>query len=223
MEFVTGLISVIMSNFNTEEKYLRPAIESVLNQTYENFEFIIIDDGSTNDSVSVIKSYNDSRIKLLINEENIGLTKSLNVALGVSRGEFIARMDADDICLPTRFERQVAFLRKNDSVIVCGTAAEIVSDQKRHISNRISYLDIPERDEYSIRLMFGNDPNIIHISAMFNNIKLHKFGITYNENYRYAQDYRMWVSCCEVADFANINEVLMKMTIRDGTISTSKK
>ena len=109
------LISVVMSNYNTEESYLRASIESILNQTYENFEFIIVDDCSTDNSIDVIESYSDKRIKLIKNKENMGLTKSLNVAIKEAKGEFIARMDADDISLPQRFEKQVEFLTYKDS------------------------------------------------------------------------------------------------------------
>ena len=106
------LVSVIMTNYNTREEYLRCAIESILNQTYRNFEFIIIDDGSNDGSPNIIKEYQtgDGRIKLFFNGENKGITKSLNTALSKASGEFIARMDADDESLPRRIEKQVLFM-----------------------------------------------------------------------------------------------------------------
>ena len=220
---IAGLVSVIMSNYNTDEEYLRVAIESVLNQTYDNFEFIIVDDCSTNNSVGVIESYSDKRIKLIKNKENMGLTKSLNVALKVARGEYIARMDADDICLPQRFEKQVLFLSQNPEYIVCGTAAEFVGVWQKYNSQKVIYREIPEKDEYRIMLLFENNPNIVHISAMFNATIMRAYNIEYNENYKYAQDYRMWVSCSEVAKCANLEDVLIQITVREGTISTSKK
>ena len=116
MELKSGLVSVIMSNYNTPEEYLRESIESILNQTYSHIEFIIVDDCSTDNSLNVIKSYKDDRIVLIENTENLGLTKSLNKALKQAKGEFVARMDADDISLPTRFEKQVAFLKQNSDV-----------------------------------------------------------------------------------------------------------
>ncbi len=223
MRLECDLVSVIMSNYNTDEESLRAAIESVLNQTYENFEFIIIDDCSTNNSVDIIESYRDSRIRLIKNKENIGLTKSLNVALKVARGEYIARMDSDDVCLPQRFEKQILFLSQNPEYIVCGTAAEFVGIWQKHNSHKVIFREIPEKDEYRIRLLFGNNPNIVHVSAMFNATIMRDYNIEYNENYKYAQDYRMWVSCCEVARCANLEDVLMQITVREGTISTSKK
>ena len=106
-KIISGLVSVVMPNYNTEEEYLRSAIESILNQTYSNFEFIIIDDGSTNDSVSIIESYDDERIVLIKNTENQGVTRSLNIALDHCKGDYIARMDSDDVSFPNRFEKQV--------------------------------------------------------------------------------------------------------------------
>lgn len=218
-----SLVSVIMTNYNTQEKYLREAIESVLGQTYSDFEFIIVDDGSTDDSVSIIESYDDKRIRLIRNAQNIGLTKSLNIAMKECKGEFIARMDSDDVCMPQRFEKQVEFLRKNQDVIVCGTGARHVGDWQKHNSNEKVYRYIPKKEEHRIYLLFGNFPNIIHSTAMFNHEKLKKYGITYNENYVCAQDFRMWVSCSEYENCANIEDYLLEITVREGTISTAKK
>lgn len=105
------MISVVMSVYNAE-KYLPEAIESILHQTYSNFEFIIINDCSNDRSLSIIKEYSlkDNRIVLINNSANLGLTKNLNKAISVAKYEFIARMDADDVSLPDRFERQMNFL-----------------------------------------------------------------------------------------------------------------
>ena len=220
MEIVKGLVSVIMSNFNTPEAFLRKAIESVLNQTYDNFEFIIIDDYSTDDSLSVIESYKDERIKIIKNEKNLGLTKSLNTGLRVARGEFVARMDSDDICLRERFEKQVDFLKQNPQVIVCGTAVELIGDWQGKHSNGILFRELPEKESLNIHLLFGNYPNIVHPTAMFNRELLLKYNIEYNENYRLAQDYRMWVSCSSVAECVNIPEVLLQYRVHGGAVST---
>jgi glycosyltransferase involved in cell wall biosynthesis len=129
-------ISVVMSVYNGE-KYLRQAIESILQQTYTDFEFIIIDDGSTDSSREIIQSYDDKRIRLVINEQNIGLTKSLNKGIRLAKGEFIARMDADDISLPQRFEKQVAYLDSHPEVGVLGTYANIIDHRGKIINNII--------------------------------------------------------------------------------------
>ena len=217
MELKSGLVSVIMSNYNTPEEYLRESIESILNQTYSHIEFIIVDDCSTDNSLNVIKSYKDARIVLIENTENLGLTKSLNKALKQAKGEFVARMDADDISLPTRFEKQVAFLKQNSDVIVCGTWRENFGDNTYTVK-----LSIPDRETYRIYQMFSNFPGICHPSAMFNNTLLKKYKIEYNENYIYAQDYRMWISCSACAECANYPEVLLKYRVHSKAISSAK-
>ncbi|MDD4353774.1 MAG: glycosyltransferase family A protein, partial [Candidatus Nanoarchaeia archaeon] len=123
-------ISVIMSAYNTE-RYIAEAIESILNQTFKDFEFIIIDDGSTDDSLKIIKRYvkKDRRIKLIHNKKNIGLTKSLNKGLKIAKGQYIARMDADDISLPQRFQIQYDFLEKNKDIFLIGTTAFLIDDK----------------------------------------------------------------------------------------------
>ena len=212
-----------MTNYNTPEIFLRESIESILSQTYSNFEFIIIDDCSTDDSVSVIRSYKDSRIKLYINEENIGLTKSLNIALDKCNGEFIARMDSDDISEPERFEKQIEYLKEHQDVIVCGTWARCFGEWRSYNSNDTICRTIPDRVTFRIFQLFGNNPNIVHISAMFNHVLIKKCNVRYDERYIYAQDYRMWISCSEYYNCYIIPEILVKIRVRTGTISTSKK
>lgn len=223
MDFATGLISVIMSNYNTPEEYLRTAIESVLNQTYSNFEFIIIDDCSTDNSLEIIKSYNDERIVIIENKENLGITKSLNRGLAVAKGEYIARMDADDICFPERFSKQVEYLKNNPQVVVCGTGVELFGDGSDIHKEKTVYKITPEKNEFQIRLLFGNHINIIHPTAMFKHSVLTENNIKYDERYRFAQDYRMWVSCSRVGECANVPEILLKYRIHKKAVSTDKK
>lgn len=223
MELKKSLVSVIMSNYNTPEEYLRQAIESVLHQTYSNFEFIIIDDCSTDNSLAVIESYTDSRIVVMKNEKNLGITKSLNKCLAVAQGEYVARMDADDICLPDRFEKQVSFLKTNTSVIVCGVWVELFGEGAYKYHEAFSKKVIPEKDMFQINLLFGNHINIIHPTAMFRHRSLLDNSITYNESYIFAQDYRMWVDCSRVGECSNVGEVLLKYRIHDKAVSTDKK
>lgn len=223
MEYVNNLISVIMSNFNTPEEFLRSSIESVLDQTYTEFEFIIIDDCSTDNSLAIIESYDDKRIRILKNERNLGITKSLNRGLAAAKGEFVARMDADDICLPERFEKQIEFLKKNPQVIVCGTGVELIGDWRGKYTHQKLCRTIPDRETFKIHLLFGNFPNIVHPTAMFDRKKLDLFNIKYNETYIYAQDYRMWVSCSEHGECANIPETLLYYRVHGGAVSDSKK
>lgn len=217
------LISVIMSNFNTPEEYLRSAVESILNQTYECFEFIIIDDCSTDNSLSVIELYKDGRIVLIKNEKNLGITKSLNRGLAVAKGEYVARMDADDIAFPERFEKQIAFLEAHPEYIVCGAGVELIGEWEKKHSNKYICRTIPDREQFRIDLLFGNYPNIVHPTTMFNHTLLKKHGITYNEEYPLAQDYRMWVSCSEVAECTNLPETLLYYRVHGQAVSNDKK
>lgn len=223
MELKKGLVSVIMSNYNTSEEYLREAIESILNQTYSDFEFIIVDDCSTDNSLDIINSYTDPRIVILKNEKNLGITKSLNRALKIAKGEFVARMDGDDIALPERLEKQVDFLRADPDVIVCGTWVELFGNGASEYNEKTSCKKLPDRETLCINLLFGNHLNIIHPTAMFNHRLLKANGITYNEDYIYAQDYRMWVECSKVAKLANVPEILFKYRIHGNAVSVSKK
>lgn len=223
MELASGLISVIMSNYNTPEEYLRTAIESVLNQTYSNFEFIIIDDYSTDNSLEIIKTYKDERIVIIENKENLGITKSLNRGLAIAKGEYIARMDADDIGLPEKFSKQIEYLENNPQVAVCGTGVELFGDGADVHKEKIVCKTIPEKNEFQIRLLFGNHINIIHPTAMFRHSVLIENNIKYDEHYRFAQDYRMWVSCSRIGECANVPEILFKYRIHKKAVSSDKK
>ena len=221
MEMENGLVSVIMSNYNTSEEYLRASIESVLNQTYSNFEFIIIDDCSTDTSLEIIKSYKDERIVILENSENLGITKSLNKGLSIAKGEFIARMDADDICFPTRFATQVEYLKNHSEVIFCGTGVELIGDWQGKHANKVICREIPEKELFKIYLLFGNYPNIVHPTAMFNNKLLIENSITYDERFSVAQDYKMWVNCCNYGECVNLKETLLYYRVHRGAVSSS--
>lgn len=220
--FEKGLISVVMSNYNTPVRLLKEAIDSVLEQTYTDFEFIIIDDGSTDDSKKLIQSYSDPRIKLICNDRNMGLARSLNKGFELCRGEYIARMDSDDICMPERFAEQVAYLKNNPDVIVCGTFVEYINDSGGPIDNPGGNYIITDMDCYRICLLFGNSPPIYHPTAMFNRKLVILHHIKYHEEYRYAQDYRMWVSCSEYAKCANVQKYLLKYRVHEKAISTFK-
>ena len=222
-KYEKGLVSVVMSNYNTPVHYLKLSIDSVLTQIYPNFEFIIIDDGSTDNSLELIKSYDDPRIRLICNESNLGLTKSLNLGIKLSKGEFIARMDSDDICYPERFEEQVAYLRANEDVIVCGSWVDVI-DENGHKKQKHGYCDvIPDMESYRICLLFGNNPTIMHPSTMINHRLLSDYHIAYHEEYRYAQDYRLWISCAKHASCTIIPKHLIQYRRHNKAISAAKR
>ena len=195
------VISVVMSVYNGE-KYLRESIESILEQTYKNFEFIIINDGSTDSTREIILSYNDPRICLIDNEENMGLTKSLNKGLKIARGEYIARMDADDISMPERFESQIDFLNHHRDYAVVGTFLKVINEDSKvvfTIEKPIQHTDIRE---------FLNKDNCIgHGSAMIRKTCLQNVGF-YDESIEKSQDYELWLRISQNYRLANIPQYL---------------
>ena len=194
-------ISAIMSVYNGE-KYLREAIESILNQTFTDFEFIIVNDGSTDNSLEIIKSYDDERIKIINNEQNIGLTKSLNKALKQARGEYIARQDADDVSLPNRFEEQMKYFDKHPEVALLGTSVSYI-DENGKITGKYSVLANPRIHN------FLKDNQFKHGSTMFRKEIVNKLG-GYNELFKYSQDYELWLRITEHFEVAGIAQILYK-------------
>ena len=147
-------ISVIMSVYNEPKEYLIRSIESILNQTFKDFEFIVILDNPKNEIArNIAKEYSlkDERIVFIKNEENIGLTKSLNKGISISKGKFIARMDADDISHPKRFEEQISFLNKNNEYGLCGTKAYLIDENGKILENLVHPLNNSLNDYEEIK------------------------------------------------------------------------
>jgi glycosyltransferase involved in cell wall biosynthesis len=208
-------ISVIMPVFNGEA-YVHHAIESILQQTFNDFEFIVINDGSTDKSGSIISSYSDSRIKLLFNPVNLGLVYSLNYGIENSRGEYIARMDADDISLPERLKIQVEFLEANPSYGMCGTFYQVIDIHgKRHHK-----VDLPETDR-DIRtfLNFGNC--FCHSTVMFRADLTKKY--KYEQQYFLIEDYKLWYSFSRSGRISILPFYTIYYRMHDSNISAVKK
>ena len=127
------------------EKYIAESIESILSQTFTDFEFIIINDASTDSTKEIIESFQDSRIILINNEQNLGVAKSLNIGIATAKGKYIARMDADDISLPERFQTQFNFMEKNPDIDICGSWARMFGDKDDCMQTLQNHEDI--RDE----------------------------------------------------------------------------
>lgn len=207
------LVSILMAVYNGES-FLAEAIESILNQTFTDFEFIIINDASTDTSVDIIQKHKDSRIRLINNENNIGLTKSLNKGLKLAEGKYIARMDADDISLPQRLERQVKFMEDNPEVGICGTWLQLIGQQERIIKHPVDHQDI-------LTFMFKNN-GIGHPTAFIRKDLFIEQHLFYDENYTAAQDYDLWVRASQKIRLANIPEVLVKYRIHSSQVSIAK-
>ena len=194
-------ISVIMSVYNGED-HVENAIKSILSQSYSNFEFIIVNDGSTDNTAQILSNSTDPRIRILTNDKTIGLTKCLNRAASIAKGVFIARMDADDISIPHRFETQIAFLEKNQDHALVGTAFYKIDE-----SGKILELVNPKFKNSDIKLHINKQNQFGHGSVMMRQkVFLEMEG--YNEKFKYAQDYDLWLRISEKHKFANIPEPL---------------
>ncbi len=205
-------VSVIMSVYNGE-KYLKEALESILSQIFADFEFIIINDGSTDKSYEILKSYKDRRMEI-INQEHMGLTKSLNKAIELARGEYIARMDADDISLPTRLEKQVDIIMSSSNVGLVGSWYEIIDELGRELVKVKVPCDFDCLRKY---MLYENNP-ICHGSVMLERGLFRQVG-GYREVFQYAQEYDLWLRLMEICDFKIIEEYLYRLRMSLRSIS----
>ncbi len=205
-------ISVIMSVYNGD-KYLREAVESILNQTYKDFEFIIINDGSTDDSLGILKNFQieDSRIKF-VSRENKGLIESLNEGVKVAQGEYIVRIDADDVSLPERLQKQLKYVIDND-LAVCGTWAEGIDENGDKIYN----MDYPPVAGKVRSFTLLHNP-FIHPSVIFRKDVFEKVG-GYRKFFKYIEDYELWTRIVFKYKTGNIPEALLKYRMHDGQIT----
>ena len=206
------LISVIMPVYNTPCEYLVEAVQSILNQTYKNFELIIIDDGSDTKTKAVLKSFNDRRIVILTNEKNMGLVYTRNRGLEVAMGEYIACMDSDDISLPARFKKQIEFMEDNPEIGVLGTAFSLLGKREEDIFH-------PENDDDIRKLIISAVSPIANSTAIMRASAIQ--GVKYNENYPFCEDLAFWVQLMDKTKFANLPEILFKYRWFGG--NTSKK
>ncbi len=205
------LISVLLPTYNCE-KYINECMDSILCQTYSNLELLIIDDCSTDNTVNLIQDYKDERIKLTIKEKNTGYTDSLNWGINNCKGEYIARMDGDDISLPTRFEEQVAVLQNNSAISICGSSALILGST--------NIIKVPETNEEIFRkFLFENA--IIHPSLMFRKEVFKEY--KYDRNFEPAEDYNLWTKLIFNFNFYNIQKSLLYYRRHDENVSKKRK
>jgi glycosyltransferase involved in cell wall biosynthesis len=208
-------ISVIMAVYNGE-KYTALAIESILNQTYQDFEFIIIDDGSVDRTREIVENYaqKDPRIKLIVNQANQGLTKSLNKALAATNGSFIARMDADDIAHIERFEKQLSYLKNNPHIKALGSNVVIIDEAGEEVKK--VYLARPDLLSH-----LEHRNGLVHGSMMYEREVLKKVA-GYNEQFILAQDYDLTLRLIEHYPVACLDEYLYFLRRTKENISTKK-
>ena len=208
------LVSVIMSVYE-RYNYLKESINSILNQTYNNLELIIVVEKSskTNEVVNFIKKIKDKRIKIIINEEKLGFAESLNVAIRNSNGEYIARMDDDDISLPERIEKQVNFMEEYKDIDICGSYIQMFMK-----SDAIETK--PLRDEELKTFCLTNNP-FFHPTVIMRKRIFDKYNLYYSPDY-FTEDYELWVRSMKYVKFANIGEVLLKFRASGENITVNR-
>lgn len=220
-EISTKLITVLMSVYNERKDFLERSIKSILYQSYENFEFLIVDDGSTQkECLEILAEYSakDSRIKIIRNEKNLGLAKSLNIGLRRARGKYIARLDSDDISDILRLEKQINFMEKNPQCALCGSWAYIIDENTDIIGQKkfnTNYENIKKR------ILYFNF--FTHSSFFFRQAVIMAHG-GYSENIKKAQDYDLILKISARHAVANIPEFLcFNRTWSESITSQTKK
>lgn len=208
------IVTVLMAVRNGAA-FLHEAVESILGQTLSDFEFLIVDDASTDDTNAIIRSYRDRRIRLIENTGAMGLAASLNRGLEMARGSYIARMDGDDISLKYRLEKQVQFLEENHDVCVCGSWAQLIDEANHSLGIRRK----PSGDE--INAGYWLTSPIIHPSAMIRREQLG--GVRYDETLNCAQDYDLWFRIARRCKVDNISEPLLQYRVHTKSISTQQR
>ena len=209
-------VTVLMPVYNGE-KYLHEAIKSILNQTFMDFEFIIIHDPSTDRTAEILQSYHDPRIKIINNEKNIGLTRSLNKGLKIARGEYIARMDADDVSIPERLEKEVNFLNQNRNIGLVGTYYLLINE-----NGNVLHAVRPLTDDRELKEKLFIENQFGHGSVMFRRECIEKVGF-YREEIEPAEDHDLWLRIAEFFEVANIPEFLYKWRLNFNSVSVARK
>lgn len=199
-------------------KFLAEAIDSILAQTFTDFEFIIIDDASSDTSIQVINSYKDARIIVVQNTKNLGLTKSLNIGIAEAKGKYIARMDADDISMPKRLEKQFDFMEEHPEFAFSGTRAKTIND----VGKEISFFKPPtDSSKILALLLFKNC--FFHSSLIIRTEKLLQVS-GYNEAYKYAQDYKLYLELFKNKCYGtNLKEQLLVYRVLNSNISHNNR
>jgi glycosyltransferase involved in cell wall biosynthesis len=202
-------LTVLMPVYNAAS-FLRDAIESILQQTFRDFEFLIVDDGSIDESIAIIQSYKDSRIRLLKNDTNIGIAATLNRGIEAAACELIARMDADDISYPTRLQKQYDYMMLNPSCALLSTACRIVSAAGKHV----------RLERYTSRFFYYNltfECWIYHPTVMFRKAAVKDVGM-YSKPY--SEDYDLFWKLAQKFPIANLREILLDYRLSPNSLNT---
>jgi len=208
------LVSIVMAAYN-EEKHISESITSVLAQTYPHFEFIIVNDGSTDQTDNIIRSFKDPRIHYIINEKNLKLIDSLNKGLQIAKGKYIARMDADDICMPERLEKQVAFMEANPEIGISGAQLQTFGNTRGTMNYPLAHEAI--KTGLLLTSCFGNNVVIFRKKIM------DEHSLFFPKGYLHAEDYKCWTNWVLVTKAANLDDYLVKYRSHDNSVSIKNR
>ena len=208
-----GLVSIIMPSFNTG-KFIAETIESVLNQTYKNWELLIVDDCSTDDTAAIVKNFDDARIKFFRNEKNSGAAFSRNFALQKARGEWIAFLDSDDLWLPEKLERQLTFMTTNNYKF-CGTSNNLIDENSNDMGVNVR---AKIRRVGKLGMYFYCWPNCLTVIYHAPTVGLIQVADLKKNN-----DYAMWLKIINYADFFALDEILAKYRVRENSLFHDSK
>ena len=213
----TPLVSVIMPVYNSGA-YVDQAIESLVNQTYENIEVIVVDDGSKDDTWKRLQAWGkkDARVKPFRNKQNLRIVKTLNFAISQAKGDYLARMDGDDERMPDSIEKQVAFLAANPEVAIVGGTTQVCDEHMKPINLR----HYPETDAVIRQKMFRFSP-FTHPTVMMRKSMLPKQPV-YDEKFNWAEDYDLYFRLAQNGKLANLSDVLYKLRTHKESVSRTK-
>lgn len=209
-------ISVVMCVYNTNSVFLKKAVNSILIQSFGDFEFLIVDDCSSLD-LFYDSVFRDPRIKLIRLDSNRGPAHARNVALKIAKGDYIAIMDSDDISYPDRFTKQLMYLDSHPNCVACGTWFKFIGT-KNHEVRRI----INDSEYYRCCLLFGNVPTLLNPTVMIRRKTLVDYNIEYDESLLYGEDYKMWMQISEHGIITNIEEVLFEYRVHENQLTNKK-
>jgi hypothetical protein len=208
-------VTVLMPVHNGAS-FLREALDSILQQTFADFELLVINDGSTDETSSLLQRCGDERLAVVENESNLGVIASLNRGLALARGEYVARMDADDIALPSRLEKQFQLLRLSPRTGLCGTWFRIFGD------GRSTIVHPPVRADDMAARLFYESP-LGHPTVMFRRALFEKHGLRYSPEYPHAEDYELWTRVAEITELANVPQVLLHYRSHGAQVTSVEK
>jgi glycosyltransferase involved in cell wall biosynthesis len=208
-------VSVLLPVHN-DRRFVGRAVESILEQTFRDFELLVLDDGSTDGSMEIVRGFSDPRLRIVSNPRNLGLARTLNTGLALAQGNLIARMDADDISEPARFERQVEFLAAHPEIALVGTWARWIDENDRPFTA----IEFPT-DPAGIEQGLMEDNCIFHPSVMFRRRPVEELG-GYAAASPLSQDYELWLRLSERHPLANLPEYLLRYRIHRGQVSVKR-